>query len=324
MADDSMSNIMADKLSEDSLTEEEDIKIVMATITSISEDGVAILIDGEESAGEKLYQGNAAQLFVVGDRVKIHKNSGTYLIEYVIGGPMIRYPIPPGGTDGQVLTKDGANNYAVKWASIVFPHELPSGGSQGQVLLKSSSTDYAVEWATKGFLPTGGAKDQVLAKISALNYEVNWVTPSHDLPTGGTNGQILTKDGSTNYSVKWADVPHELPTGGTNGQYLVKDGATNYSVKWANAPTPTALTNGSYTVTCSNNGFLYPSAGSIALGANNYYFNGCYIKGAIRLGDSTYGNTLGFFGTTPQSKQTVSSTATLAQLIQALNKYGLV
>lgn len=324
MDDEKMSSIMVDKLEKSDTPEDAATEIILATVTDVSEDGVSILIDGEDAAGEKEYRGNAAQLIEIGDRVKIRKNSGTYLIEYVIDAPMSRYPIPSGGTDGQVLTKDGANNYAVKWASIVFPHELPSGGSQGQVLLKSSGTDYAVEWATKGFLPTGGAKDQVLAKTSALNYEVNWVTPSHDLPTGGTNGQVLTKDGSTNYSVKWADTPHELPTGGTNGQYLVKNGATNYSVKWANAPTPTALTNGSYTVTCSNNGFLYPSAGNIALGANNYYFNGCYIKGAIRLGDSTYGNTLGFFGTTPQSKQTVSSTATLAQLIQALNKYGLV
>lgn len=324
MADDSMSNIMADKLSEDSLTEEEDIEIVMATITSISEDGVAILIDGEESAGEKLYQGNAAQLFVVGDRVKIHKNSGTYLIEYVIGGPMIRYPIPPGGADGQVLTKDGANNYAVKWASIDFPHELPSGGSQGQVLLKSSGTDYAVEWATKGFLPTGGAKDQVLAKLSANNYEVTWATLGHDLPTGGTSGQVLTKNSNTNYDVKWADAAHGIPSGGTTGQVLKKSSNTNYAVEWGTAPSPSALSNGSYTVTCASNGFLYPSAGNISLGASNAYWSNCFIKGSMRFGDSSgYGNTIGFFGKTPVTKQTLTSSSTLANVITLLQNYGL-
>jgi hypothetical protein len=135
---------------------------------------------------------------------------------------------------------------------------------------------------------------------------------------------MLVKDSNANYDVKWADAVHGIPSGGTTGQVLKKSSNTNYAVEWGGAPSPTALTNGSYTVTCASNGYLYPSSGSIALGASNAYWNGCYIKGAMRFGDSTYGNSLGFFGTTPQSKQTVSTSATLAQLIQALNKYGLV
>ncbi len=313
---------MVDQMDKESQPEEEEIDIVLASVTEVTADGIKILIDGEEEAGEKEYVGNAAQLFLVGDRVKIHKNSGTYLIEYAVGPPMSRYPIPSGGSDGQALVKDGTNAYAVKWADP--PHGIPSGGSQGQVLRKSAATDYSVEWATVTGIPSGGAKDQYLKKTSASNYEVAWADPPHDLPTGGTNGQVLTKDGTTNYSVKWADVPHELPTGGSINQVLMKNSATNYDVKWAAAPSPSALSNGSYTVTCANNGFLYPSAGQIALGASSYYFNGCYIKGAMRFGDSTYGNTLGFFGTTPASKQTVSTSGTLTQLIQALNKYGLV
>ena len=312
---------LEDQILSDDIPEDDSEEIALATISSVGANGVTIQLDGSSSAGTKEYKVNAGVLLKAGDRVKVHKNAGTYLIEYAVGAPMSRYPIPSGGSDGQMLVKDGAGGSAVKWET---PHGLPSGGSQGQVLRKSAATDYSVEWATVAGIPSGGAKDQYLKKTSASNYEVAWADPPHDLPTGGTNGQVLTKDGTANYSVKWADVPHELPTGGTANQVLTKNSSTNYDVKWAAAPSPSALSNGSYSVTCANNGFFYPSAGQISLGASSYYFNGCYIKGAMRLGDSTYGNTLGFFGTTPQSKQTVSTSATLTQLIQALNKYGLV
>ena len=94
--------------------EEPQEEIVLATITAVGTDGVQIQIDGEDEAGEKEYKVNTAVKFAVGDRVKIFKNSGTYLIEYKFGAPMADYPIPAGGSDGQVLMKDGSNPYAVK------------------------------------------------------------------------------------------------------------------------------------------------------------------------------------------------------------------
>ena len=233
-----------DELNELELEEEEteelegeEWNIELATVAAVGGTGVKLTIDGDEEAGDKYYKVNAGQLFAVGDRVKIHKNSGTYVVEFVVGSPMSRYPIPSGGSDGQVLTKNG----------------------------------------------------------------------------------------STNYSVKWANVPHELPSGGTNGQVLLKDGSTNYSVKWGNAPAVSALTSGSYTVTY-NGSALYPSNTSTALGHSSYYFNGCYLKGSMRFGDSSYNpNAIGFFGTTPHSKvTTITTSSSLANVIQALKDYGLL
>ena len=145
--------------------DEEPEEIVLATVTAVGDDGVQIQIDGTEEAGEKEYKVNSMQKFAVGDRVKIFKNSGTYLIEYKIGSPMADYPIPTGGSDGQYLAKDGSNNYALKWVSPPSVHGLPSGGSANQVLVKSSNTDYAVSWAD----------------------------PAHGIPSGGTAGQYLKK-----------------------------------------------------------------------------------------------------------------------------------
>lgn len=281
-----------DEESPDAWTGEE---IILATVANVAEDGITLIIDGEEEAGEKKYKVNTAVKFTTGDRVKIFKNSGTYLVEYKIGAPMADYPIPAGGSDGQYLAKDGSNNYAVKWATLPTTHGIPSGGSSGQALVKSSGTDYDVSW---GDLP-------------------------HGLPTGGTTGQVLAKSSNSNYAVTWSTIEtHGIPSGGTTGQYLVKSSNTNYAVEWASAPSSDRLKSGSKQAIY--NGLALYSDATASLGSSSYYWNGCYISGAIRLGNSAYNSTLGFFGTTPQSQQRVSSSATLSTLITALQKYGLI
>ena len=60
------------------------------------------------------------------------------------------------------------------------------------------------------------------------------------------------------------------------------------------------------------------------LGSSSYYWYDCYLGyGSTRIGYST-SSKLGFFGTTPVAKQTVSSTATVSTLITALKAYGLI
>lgn len=60
------------------------------------------------------------------------------------------------------------------------------------------------------------------------------------------------------------------------------------------------------------------------LGSSSYYWYDCYLGyGSTRIGYDT-SSKLGFFGTSPVAKQTVSSTATVATLITALKAYGLI
>lgn len=93
-------------------------EIELATVVSVGTNGVTLIIDGNEEAGAKEYRVNIGQQLKPGDRVKVSRISGSYLVDYVIGSPMARYPIPAGGTDGQVLTKDGTSDYSVKWADV--------------------------------------------------------------------------------------------------------------------------------------------------------------------------------------------------------------
>lgn len=60
------------------------------------------------------------------------------------------------------------------------------------------------------------------------------------------------------------------------------------------------------------------------LGSSSYYWYDCYLGyGSTRIGYNT-SSKLGFFGTTPVTRQTVASSATVSTLITALKAYGLI
>lgn len=230
--------------------------INFATIGEIFEDGVSLIFDGQDAATEKHYKVNTSIVFHEGDRVKILADSGTYVVEYVVGTPKVEEPegepgeetdtsLPGGGTTGQALVKASDKDNDVSWG---LPNGVvPTGGKDGQVLKKTSATDYAMAWEDEpGGLPTGGTAGQVLVKDSTVNYDVSWGNPTGTLPTGGTTGQVLKKTSGTNYAVGWADAPAGLPTGGSNGQVLVKSGSTNYAASWGtvSGTLPTGGTDG--------------------------------------------------------------------------------
>ena len=94
-----------------------------ATIGEVFEDGVSLIFDGQEAATEKHYRVNTSIVFKAGDRVKILADSGTYVVEYVVGRPK-----KTDDTEADEI------------------HGIPSGGATGQSLIKSSNNDYAVSW----------------------------------------------------------------------------------------------------------------------------------------------------------------------------------
>ena len=189
------------ELSEEMLAEKvpgvkpETLEFAMATVGAVTADGLRLIFPGEDAASDKVYKCNAGVKFETGDRVKVSADSGTFLVDYCLGAPMARYPIPVGGTDGQILTKDGSGNFAVKWANRPSSG-LPIGGTDGQVLTKNGATDYAVKWADiDNPLPTGGSTGQVLKKTSAANYAVSWGDVSATVLGSGTYTLTLNTSG---------------------------------------------------------------------------------------------------------------------------------
>lgn len=278
-------------------------EIRMATIAEIFEDGVTLILDGQEEASEKHYKCNTSAALAVGDRVMLDAESGTYIVAYAVGNPQSQqesHELPSGGTNGQALLKDGESDYTVKWGTI---HQLPAGGSagqvlrkksddawavewasttrdiptggtDGQVLLKDGATNYAVKWGTVKGVPSGGSLGQVLQKKSAVDYDLQWASVANPLPTGGTDGQVLMKNGTTAYAVKWGDASNPLPTGGSTGQVLMKSSATNYAVKWGDVsnPLPTGGSSGQVLMKSSSTNYAvkWGSVSASALESGSY------------------------------------------------------
>ena len=224
--------------------QEEETKqpVQLATIATVEEDGLTLLLDGAEEPTEKHYKCNVSARFAEGQRVAVLELSGSKVVMFAIGSPNAEnaHEIPPGGTNNQVLLKDGDTDYTLKWGTL--PRGIPSGGATGQVLKKTGNGDYTVGWGDiDGALPTGGSTGQVLKKSSAANFACTWGNIDGLLPSGGSDGQVLLKSGSTNYSVKWGTI----------------------------SPTVSALTNGTYKLTLSGR-VLTPNNTGFEIGTSGY------------------------------------------------------
>lgn len=210
-------------------------ELYFATISNVYEDGVTLLFDGEATPSEKHYKVNTSVFFSPGDRVKILPDSGTYVVEYVVGAPQMKSNVlPSGGAADSVLKKQSDNDFDVVWEEGNMTG-IPSGGTAGQVLKKQSDEDGSVVWSDDIGIPSGGSAGQVLAKDSAMDYDTYWATlPNNGLPSGGTAGQFLVKSSGSQYDARWATVTDKgLPSGGSDGQVLVKSGSSSYVAKWS-------------------------------------------------------------------------------------------
>lgn len=84
----------------------------------------------------------------------------------------------------------------------------------------------------------------------------------------------------------------------------------------------------SYYVQATTSRQLCPNTASTTyafyLGTSSYYWHYAYLGSVSASIGSSASSKLGFFGTTPAARQTVADTATVATLISALKKYGLI
>lgn len=58
-----------------------------ATVASVYDDGLTLQFEGQATASEKRYKCNTFCIFHPGDRVRVIKDSGTYVVEYPVGNP---------------------------------------------------------------------------------------------------------------------------------------------------------------------------------------------------------------------------------------------
>lgn len=101
-------------LLETTAAESEDLAVAepqdaaFATIGEIYDDGVTLIFDGQEAATEKHYKCNSFAVFQSGDRVRIIKDSGTYVVEYPVGAPKRTFHADTATTAASATKADSA------------------------------------------------------------------------------------------------------------------------------------------------------------------------------------------------------------------------
>lgn len=128
-----------------------------AKIAEIYDDGVTLLFDGMEEATQKRYQTNSFVVFKAGDRVRIIKDSGTYVVEYPVGAPKKSFEADYAAVAGTAETASNAEkatyatdagnaNYANSAGRVSTASSLYSSGTVGntRIWLQYSSGKYYI------------------------------------------------------------------------------------------------------------------------------------------------------------------------------------
>lgn len=74
----------------------------LATVGAVYDDGLSLILEGQTEATTKHYKCNTSATFAAGDRVKVARISGSYIVEYVVGPPS-----SGGGEYQDRIVKDG-------------------------------------------------------------------------------------------------------------------------------------------------------------------------------------------------------------------------
>ena len=128
-----------------------------ATVAGVHEDGVSLIFDGETESSGKHYRCNTAAAFAPGDRVKICQDSGTYVVEYVVGVPQNTgggTPVPAGG--------QGDLNAVLTWGQDgpAWGVKFMIEGGRLQFYLDGSPAGQWVTLANAGDSPSGGDEEE--------------------------------------------------------------------------------------------------------------------------------------------------------------------
>lgn len=123
-----------------------------AVVTSVDDTGLQLIFDGEIYPTKKKYKFNTSYSFNVGDRVKVNKQSGSYVVEYPLGSAS--YTLPPANPQNvkfsytensvSISWSDPADNDVSKWAGTYLVRNefrIPIDETDGVVLINNKIKD---------------------------------------------------------------------------------------------------------------------------------------------------------------------------------------
>lgn len=119
-----------------------------ATIAEIYSDGVTLIFDGMTEATTKRYLTNSFVVFKVGDRVRVIKDSGTYIVEYPVGVPRLRFDATYAASANYANSAGSASS--TSWAT--YARCLTNQGVQGAspLYLAYQNGGFYIRYGTSG------------------------------------------------------------------------------------------------------------------------------------------------------------------------------
>lgn len=259
----------------------------IGTVAAKNEEGLQIQFDGDEETGKKYYKCNTSIRFDVGDRVLTLPISGTYIVFCKIGAP----GGPVSKTDAMVnaVGADGSGKlYTTPAEEKVKPVAKTDAMTQDVGMDKETGKLYTT--------PTE-EKVKPVAKTNAM---------TQDVGMDSTTGKLYTIPQKVKPVTKTTDMTEEVGMDSDGKLYTAPT-----AVKWVTTLKQNATTSVKLEMNSSND--LVPSYDSstygIGIGTNNYFIRRAYIGSDTAKIGSSNRSKVGFFGTTPDVRQTLSTTS---------------
>lgn len=259
----------------------------IGTVAAKNEEGLQIQFDGDDEAGEKYYKCNTAIRFDVGDRVLTLPISGTYIVFCKIGAP----GGPVSKTDAMVNAVGADENgklYTTPMEEAVKPVAKTTAMTQ----------DVGIDSATgKLYTKPGTEKVKPVAKTTAM---------TQDVGMDSTTGKLYTAQQTVKPVTKTAAMTKDVGVD-SNGKLYTAPTA----VDWVKTLKQNATTSVKLEMNSSND--LVPSHDTstygIGFGTNSYFIRRAYIGSDTAKIGSSERSKVGFFGITPATRQTLSTTS---------------
>lgn len=258
----------------------------IGTVAAKNEEGLQIQFDGDEETGEKYYKCNTSIRFDVGDRVLTLPISGTYIVFCKIGAP------------GGPVTKTDAMVNAVGADGNGKLYTTPAEEKVKPVAKTDAMTQDVGMDSTTGKLYTkpGTEKVKPVAKTNAM---------TQDVGMDSTTGKLYTIPQTVKPVTKTAAMTEDVGVD-SNGKLYAAPAA----VDWVKTLKQNANTSVKLEMNASND--LVPSYDTstygIGIGTNSYFIRRAYIGSDTAKIGSSDRSKLGFYGTTPVVRQTLSTT----------------
>lgn len=153
-----------------------------ATISEIYDDGVTLIFDGGDAPTQKHYLTNMFVVFAAGQRVRVIKDSGTYVVEYPVGAPR-KTMTADSATEADKAAEATKATEAVSWTGghtgdkIGFFGQTPVARATG---VNSVSTISGAVSSSATLTQTISALNTVIGHINTLIGEHNALVKALD------------------------------------------------------------------------------------------------------------------------------------------------